>query len=330
MYTKSVITTILLFFNLCLIAQKIVTPYYHSVDYDNKEIKNLDLDSLFKHTLNLKSFAYIEERKKLSIPSSICDLDSLEYIEIAVDKVTLPDCFHSMDKLVYFNLFTRDVVNSNDVFVNMSKMDSLKVFRITAPNYIDSSIFFSVAQIPRVEDVYINLPEIVSIPKTVGDIRFVSKLAIISNNALKLPSSISKLKHLSTFSFYVNWNDDETFKILSELPSLKNISDESGNYCKHISKNLASLSELEEIDINIDFSNEHNIHTLSRLPNLKALFIEVKFCTKSKIASNISLLKHVNRIVLYPKGFWNVLKANKIKKRISRLTNGELKVRVVY
>ncbi|MGH1337275.1 MAG: hypothetical protein ACRBFS_14220 [Aureispira sp.] len=337
MYIRLFFSLVILFFgNFKVFAQKTITPYFYNLDYEEKKMYTIDFDSLFIATPNLKSFGFVSYKKKnrikdkLKISDFLCDLDSLEYIKISVNNAILPKCLNSMQYIKYLDLHTDSIFNGDVFFDDMSEMDSLKILRITAPNCTKTSIFSTIATLPNVRGLYLNIPKVNNISSDVGSMDSLNSLFIITNELLEIPKTLSNLKQLEQLGLCFNWNNGANFSILAKLPILEKLSDESKVYYKYLHEDLRLLLKLEELFINTDFSEKETINTLSALSNLKKLHIEVTSHTSARIAENIVLLKEIDKVFLLPQGFWTRLKANRIRRKVERLTNGEVQLRVGY
>ena len=194
---------------------------------------------------NLKNLDYINlcYNKFLEFPYQLSKVQKLQTIRIWGNEIRqLNDSIGEFKKLTELNL---EINNINKISKKISQCDSLKTLSIGSNN-LKTRELKTLCRIPNLEKLWIRKNPIKKVPKQIDNLTHLKDLNLSKTEITKIPIEFKNFKNLEQLGIgklsLVNW--EETFDILSQIPSLRRV----GMYSMNKTKMPVGFEKLQQVD----------------------------------------------------------------------------------
>ncbi|WP_334055897.1 leucine-rich repeat domain-containing protein [Polaribacter sp. P097] len=205
------------------------------------------------------------------LPTSIGELDKLEYLDLANNNLTsLPEEFGGMEKVTFINLERNQLESITTGIGDFTSLENLNLSNQQNPQTgakMLTTLPNEIGNIATLKFLYLNDNGLTALPDGIGNLNSLEQLVILNNNDLTtLPSSIGNLSSLE--HLLLRNNAIETLpSSIGNLSNLK-VLDLYTNRLTGLPDEIGNLSNLEGLFLTRQGFTENNIftYTLTSLP----------------------------------------------------------------
>jgi Leucine-rich repeat (LRR) protein len=222
---------------------------------------------------NLKKLEYINlcYNDFLEFPYELSKIQKLQTIRIWGNEISqLNNSIGEFKKLTELNIQYNKI---NRISRNIMQCDSLKTLSI-GRNKLKSKEFKILCLIPNLEKLSLNGNPIKKVPKQIDNLNKLKDLSLSKTEITKIPIEFKNLGNLEQLGIgklsLTNW--EETFEILSQIPSLRRV----GMYSMNKTKMPVGFAKLQQVDTfwltfnSFDYNERKRIESL--VPNADITF----------------------------------------------------------
>lgn len=206
-------------------------PELRYVQIEGHSLNSEQLKDLLKTAKHLKG---LQVTLKGEVPSCLCELDELRYLEIVNHGAKLPDCMANMKNLKYLEVRG---VHGKEMSNLIWKMSNLEALLITGADKIE--ITSDVAQMKRLKHLSISSFDTLIVPEEFGQLDSLEILEISwISEKINFPKTTRELKSLNAVSIVqVKINEFPDFSNSKNLFCINYIVHETGQFNLDVSKN---------------------------------------------------------------------------------------------
>ena len=261
------------------------------------------------------------------------DFDATAYfrkqrvIKLKNDSIQLNETLEFFNQIEpYADTFTHLTIQSSALAIfpnSIRKFKNLKTLTLRrCPSVQLETLFEQIKDLPNLTELQIVFSEKVKLPDNMGLLKSVKTLDLNGNKLNELPSGLESMVSLETINLHNNpyLDMDNACLVLSKLGKLKSVK-LSGCKIVKLSDNLVKLSQVEELDLNLNsietfptgldglknlrtlnLSKNSKLNTiqvfssLSNIPNLEEL--NLTDCGLTEVNAGIGVMTKLKKLIL--------------------------------